>query len=189
MRNSSQHLQCAHVPAILQHEIVEILINADRVHLSRFLPPKDEAEDTLPVAAHVHVQDLGEAASVRLAVLAARDGREKRKEWGRWLFALFVALLLACSTYLIGQHSTSVTSPGPSWHVRQVTPTGVTLSLAQSPDGTPMHIPVGGILPDGQRLLGVDAARHTYSTSQQDVRVRQVIDPAAQLGAATGVQP
>lgn len=131
-RNGGQHLQRAHVPAILQHEIVEVLLNTERIHLNRFLPAKEEAEESLPVSAHVHVRDLGETASVQLAVLAARESRDKRKELSKWMFASLGALLLACSAYLVGQQTQPRAPIEPVWRVTNVTRPG-SRSLSRSP--------------------------------------------------------
>lgn len=196
-RNDGQHLQSAHVPPILQHEIVEVLLNAERIQLIRFLPPKEEAEDCLPVSASLHVRDLGETASVRLAMLSARERMDRRKEWRKWLFATLAAMSLACSAYLIGQQTSDRAPTDPAWRVTHVTSSGVTLAMTNPAGDLLTQIPVGGVLPDGQRLMGVDASRQIYSTNLQDVRVRHAhtrpphMNPSSEVmnAAGTGGRP
>lgn len=155
-------------PAIFQHEIVEILLNSERIQLNHFLASKAEDQDSLPLLACVASADLGGPAIVQAAVARARSRSDERRRIGRAAFVVALVCLAMAASFLMGNLIQSASSPVPDWRVLRVVPSGVLVGV-----GT-LQVPVdvGGVLPDGQRLLGVDSARQIYSTPVQDVRVR-----------------
>jgi len=165
-------------PAILQHEIVEILLNSERIQLNHFLASKAEEQESLPLSACIDVADLGVPTIVQAAVDRARSRSDERKRIGRAVFVAVLVCLAMTASFLAGDLVQPTSSPAPDWRVLRVVPSGVIVGVG------PLQVPVdvGGILPDGQRLLGVDSVRQIYSTPSQDVRVRP---PASASGADT----
>lgn len=56
-----------------------------------------------------------------------------------------------------------------SWRVKQVTMNGVLVEL----NGQLLDIPVGGLLPDGIRVIGNDFVNQTYTTDTQAVKLKK----------------
>jgi len=169
-------------PAILQYEIVEILLNSERIQLNNFFASKAEDQEILPLPASIVVADLGTPAVVQAAVDRARSRSDKRRRIGKAVFVTALICLAMATSFLVGNLIQSTSSPAPDWRVLRVVPSGVLVDVGS----LQVSVNVGGLLPDGQRLLGVDPARQIYSTPAQDVRVRH---PAPAATGALGVQP
>jgi len=171
-------------PAILQHEIVEILLDAERIQLNQFLSSTDDADETMPVSACVSVRDLDTPASAQAAVDRARERAVRRRRMGMTALGCGLVLLAAVASFLVGQQ-VQPAAAASSWRVLQVNPDGVVVKVGSSQ----VPVIVGGILPDGQRLLSVDAQRQIYSTPLQDVRVRPQVNSDAMAGVPAQATP
>ena len=170
--NSQSGLKNGGQQVYTPHHVVHALAGHDSIVLEGFGGEQAKTPGWLPVNPHL------DADTAHEAIVHARSVQQQSLLYRILGLVLAVSLLTGVAVYLAVRVNGHAAGQGATasvqWIPKAMTPNYLSVEIA----GTEVQIPLGGLLPSGEKLVGLNADSQTFSTPTQQIALKKSAMPS-----------